>query len=117
MDIIRQIICKWFGITFERCPNCVQLKAMLEREMHERKQMTETLLSLVKPEVQQVSPTPHVIQPLRQGIKGWQQQRQILEQEDAHRAKVAMAAEIERVNLELAAMKEKPDASKVGEAV
>lgn len=81
-----RLLLRLLGIhDFEVCKSCETLKQQLEYERLEKKQLTETLLSIIQPKV--VEAQPQEIQPVIQSSALFSRRRAALEARDREEAR------------------------------
>lgn len=95
-----------FGKEYEVCKTCEILKQQLAIVNQERRDLLDTVLSIVKPEAIVANPVP--VQALRTVAMPWNQRRKILEQEDAKKAQIQQ--ESLKLEKELGIPEDKEDA-------
>lgn len=77
---------------YEPCKSCETLKAQLNIANHEKEVMTQTLLDLLKPQVQEL-PSREVV-PVATNLQTWSRRRAILETQDREAARIATESKL-----------------------
>jgi hypothetical protein len=86
-----RLFLRLFGIRdFEVCPSCETLKQQLSFANEEKKQLTETLLNIIKPKTYEQAPVE--LQPVTQGSVIFSKRRAALEARDREEAKIKQQA-------------------------
>lgn len=79
-----------FGKQYETCKSCDTLKAQLAIANSEKKELTDTLLGLLKPRVYEQTPTE--LQPMRSTAITFSKRRDMIEAAKREEARIAKAS-------------------------
>jgi hypothetical protein len=97
--LITQLLYKWFGLD-NSCQTCEVLREQLHRSEAERR---ELLNKLLMPPAEPPSTTKEELPPVKSQFTPWRVRQQMLEQEDAQKARLMRekSKEIEELEKEL----------------
>lgn len=93
-DLIKRTIEK----AFEPCKSCEVLKSQLEIANHERAELLQTIMGLVKPEVIQHPLVP--VQPILSKSLPWAARKKALEENDREQMRIRRDLEIQKAKVQ-----------------
>lgn len=96
--MIKQLLCKWFGLDPYHCATCEVLREQLAYSERERRELLAKILEKDKPESVIQPSEPDV--PITPHFTPWRVRQQLLEQEDHKKAQLMRDKEKEIKQLE-----------------
>jgi len=109
IDMIKELMYKWFGLEELPCRTCEVLRAQLDFANQERSNLLDKLL---QKDVDSAPVNIKELQPIKPQYIPWRVRQQMMEVEDRHKAQLMKdrAAEINNLEKELEIPQEKSDA-------